>query len=147
MVTGAQEEFHFRCFRTFQGKQKIARSTRQPQFRIANTLARTAVNQSSLALQQLASSSNSAIFNKKATDFQNCPNPSVQQCLPSTGNQKDLICFRTCSKLASKSTISLRRGKNYFHSHKRGDAMQKCKNIGIPNLDYLRSVLPVVRRK
>ena len=60
MVTGATEEIPHCSCRTSSGKQKKARSTSQPQFRCENIPATIEANQILSALQQLATSSNSA---------------------------------------------------------------------------------------
>ena len=63
MVTGFQKNIPYCSPGTSSGKQKKARSTSQPQFRSENTPATIESNQIVLALQQLATSSNSATFN------------------------------------------------------------------------------------
>ena len=64
-MTATQEEIHY-CFpTTSSGKQKKARFTSQPQFRNEKTPATIEADQILLALQQLATNSNSANFNKK----------------------------------------------------------------------------------
>ena len=63
-MTAAQEEISHCSPSTSSGKQKKARSTFQPQFRSENTPATIEADQILLALQQLATDSNSANFNK-----------------------------------------------------------------------------------
>ena len=58
-----QEEIPYCSTSTSSGKQKKARSTSQPQFRSENTTATLEADQVLLALQQLATNSNSANFN------------------------------------------------------------------------------------
>ena len=60
MVTAVQEEIPYCSSGTSSGKQKKARSTRQPQFHSGNTPATIEADQILLTLQQLATSSNSA---------------------------------------------------------------------------------------
>ena len=60
MVTAVQEEIPYCSSGISSGKQKKARSTSQPQFRSENTPATIEADQILLALQQLATSSNSA---------------------------------------------------------------------------------------
>ena len=60
MMTATQEEIAYCSPTTSAGKQKKARSTSQPQFRSKNTLATIEADQILLALQQLATNSNSA---------------------------------------------------------------------------------------
>ena len=113
MVTGVQEEVRYRpnmvteiqeeipyssSVGTSSEKQKKARSTSQPQFRSENTPATLEADQILLALQQLATSSNSANVNKTVTESRNCLNPSGQQCPPSTKNQRNLNCLKIYSK-------------------------------------------------
>ena len=88
MVTAAGEEIPYYFSGISSGKQKKTRSTRQPQFRSENTPATTEADQILLALQQLATNSNSAMSITTVTKFQNCLSPSRQQCPPSTGSQK-----------------------------------------------------------
>ena len=60
MMTASQEEIPYCSPTTSSGKQKKARSTSQPQFRSENTPATIEAYQILLALQQLATNSNSA---------------------------------------------------------------------------------------
>ena len=63
MVTAVQEEIPYCSSGISSGKQKKARSTSQPQFLIENTPATIEADPILLALQQLATNSNSANFN------------------------------------------------------------------------------------
>ena len=63
MVTAVQEEIPDCSYGISSAKQKKVRSTRQPQFRSENTLATFEADQILLALQQLATNSNSANVN------------------------------------------------------------------------------------
>ena len=62
-MTTTQEEIPYCSPTTSSGKQKKARSTSQPQFHSENTPATFDADQILLALQQLATKSNSANFN------------------------------------------------------------------------------------
>ena len=62
-MTATQEVIPYCSPTTSSGKQKKARSTSQPQFRSENTPALIEADQILLALQQLATNSNSANFN------------------------------------------------------------------------------------
>ena len=62
-MTITQEEIPYCSPNTTSGKQKKARFTSQPQFRSENTPATIEADQILLALQQLATNSNSANFN------------------------------------------------------------------------------------
>ena len=66
MMTGSQEEIPYCSPSTSLGKQKKARSTSQPQFCSENTPATIDADQILLALQQLATNSNSANFNNSS---------------------------------------------------------------------------------
>ena len=59
LVTGIQEEIPYCSLGTSSGKQKKARSTSQPQLRSENTPATIGADQILLALEQLATNSNS----------------------------------------------------------------------------------------
>ena len=63
MTMETQEEIPYYSTSTSSGKQKKARSTSQPQIRSENTPATIEADQILLALQQLATNSNSANFN------------------------------------------------------------------------------------
>ena len=97
-MTVTQEEIPYCSPTISSGKQKWARSTSQPQFRSENTLATIGADQILLALQQLATSSNSANAITTVTESRNCLNPSRQPCPPSTGNQRILNSFKIYSK-------------------------------------------------
>ena len=66
MVTAVQEEIPYCSSGFSSGKQKKARSTSQPQFRSENTPAPIEADQILLALQQLATNSNSANVNNNS---------------------------------------------------------------------------------
>ena len=73
MVTGIQEEIPYCSPGTSSGKQKKASSTSQPQFRSENTPATIEADQILLALQQLATNSNSANFNNNINKMSKMP--------------------------------------------------------------------------
>ena len=73
MVTAVQEEIPYCSSGISSGKQKKARSTSQPQFRSENTPATIEADQILLALQQLATNSNSANFNNNITKVSKLP--------------------------------------------------------------------------
>ena len=93
MVTAVQEEIHYCSSGISSAKRRKARSTSQPQFRSENTPATIEADQILLALQQLATNSNSANVTT-VTKFQNCLSPSQQQGPPPTGNQRNLNCLK-----------------------------------------------------
>ena len=98
VVTGIQEDVPYCSLVTSSGKQKKARSACQPPFRSENTRATIEADQILLALQQLESNSNSPTRTTTLTKFQNCLNPSRQQCPPSMEQQRKLNCLKIYSK-------------------------------------------------
>ena len=73
MVTAVQEEIPYCSSGNSSGKQKKARSISQPQFRSDNTPATFEVDQIFLALQQLATNSNSANVNNTSNRISKLP--------------------------------------------------------------------------
>ena len=101
MMTGAtavQEGTPYCSPTTSSGKQKKARSTSQPQFRSENTPATIEADQILLALQQLATNSNSANFNSNISRISKLPKPSQRRCLRLMENQRNSNCLKICSK-------------------------------------------------
>ena len=72
-MTATQEEIPYCSPTTSSGEQREARSTSQPQFRSENTPATNEADQILLALQQLATNSNSANFNNKISRISKLP--------------------------------------------------------------------------
>ena len=72
-MTATQEEVLYCSPTTSSGKQMKARSTSQPQFRSENTPATIEADQILLALQQLATNSNSANFNNNISRISKLP--------------------------------------------------------------------------
>ena len=72
-MTATQEEIPYCSPTTSSGKQKKARSTSQPQFRSENTPATIEADQILLALQQMATNSNSANFNNNISRISKLP--------------------------------------------------------------------------
>ena len=81
MLTAFQEEIPCCSPGTSSGKQKKARSSSQPQFRRKNTPATIEADQILLALQQLATNSNSANFNNNSNRLSKLPK-SLTTALP-----------------------------------------------------------------
>ena len=81
MVTGVQEEIPYCSPGTSSGKQKKARSPSQPQFRSENILEAIEADQILLALQLLATNSNSANFNNNINRISKFPE-SLTTVLP-----------------------------------------------------------------
>ena len=139
MVTGATEEFHQRPHMltatqeeipycsptTSSGKQKKAPSTSQPQFRSENTPATFEADQILLALQQLATNSNSANFNNNISRISKLPK-SLTTTMPTFDGKSGTFelfedLFQTSLKIHNQLTEEDK--KNYFHSRMRGDAL------------------------
>ena len=149
MVTGAQEEVPYCSPITSSGKQKKARSTSQPQFLSENTPATIEVDQILLALQQLATNSNSANFNNNISRISKLPK-SLTTTMPTFDGKSEKFemfenLFQTSLKIHNQLTEEDK--INYFHSLMRGDALQTFKNITSPNRESLGEILTVFRRK
>ena len=134
---------------TSSGKQKKARFTSQPQFRSENTPATIEGDQILLALQQLATSSNSANFNNNFSRISKTPK-SLTTTMPTFDGKSEKFelfedLFQTSLKIHNQLTEEDK--INYFHSLMRGDALQTFKNITSPNRENLGDILTVFRRK
>ena len=149
MVTAVQEEIFYCSYGISSGKQKKARSTSQPQFRSENTPATIEADQILLALQQLATNSNSANFNNNISKISKLPK-SLKTTMPTIDGKSEKFelfedLFQTSLKIHNQLTEE---DKIYcFHSLMRGDALQTFKNITSPNREKLEEILTVFRRK
>ena len=148
-MTAAQEEIPYCSPTTSSGKQKKARSTSQPQFRSENTPATIEAEQILLALQQSATNSNSANFNKNISRISKLPK-SLTTTMPTFDGKSEKFelfedLFQTSLKIHNQLTEEDK--INYFHSLMRGDALQTFKNITSPNRENLGEILTVFRRK
>ena len=148
-MTATQEEIPYCSPTTSSGKQKKARSTSQPQFRSENTPATIEADQILLALQQLATNSNSTNFNKNINRISKLPK-SPTTTLPTFDGKSEKFelfedLFQTSLKIHNQFTEENK--INYFHSLMRGDALQTFKNITTPNRENLGEILTVFRRK
>ena len=149
MVTAVQEEIPYCSFGVSSGKQKKARSTNQPQFRSENTPATIEADQFLLALQQLATSSNSANVNNYSNRISKLPK-SLTTTMPTfDGISEKSELFEDLIQTNLKIHNQLTEGDkvNYFHSLMRGDALQTFKNISSLNRENLTEILTVFRRK
>ena len=149
MVTATQEEIPYCTPTTPSGKQKKARSTSQPQFRSQNTPATTEAEQILLALQQLATNSNSANVNNNSNKVSKLPK-SLTTTMPTfDGKSKKFEQFEDLFQTSLKihNQLTEQDKINYFHSLMRGDALQTFKNITSPNRENLGEILTVFRRK
>ena len=149
-MTATQEEIPYCSPTTSSGKQKKARSTSQPQFRSENTPATIEADQILLALQQLATNSNSANFNNNNISRISKFPKSLTTTVPTFDGKSEKFelsedLFQTSPKIHNQLTEEDK--INYFHSLKRGDALQTFKNITSPNRENLGEILTVFRRK
>ena len=149
MTMETQEETPYCSTSTSSVKQKKARSTSQPQFRSENTPAPLEADQILLALQQLATNSNSANFNNNISRISKLPK-SLTTTMPTFDRKSEKFelfedLFPTSLKIHNQLTEEDK--INYFHSLMRGDALQTFKNITSPNKDNLAEILTVSRRK
>ena len=149
MVTAVQEEIPHCSSEISSGKQKKARSTSQPQFRSENIPATIEADQILLALQQLATSSNSASVDNNRNRISKLPK-SLTTTMPTfDGKSKkfELIEDLFQASLKTHNQLTEEDKINYFHSFMRGDALQTLKNISSPNGENLTEILTVFRRK
>ena len=148
MIT-TQEEIPYCSLTTSSAKQKKARSTSQPQFRSENTPATIEADQILLALQQLATNTNSANFNNNISRISKLPK-SLTTTMPTFDGKSEKFelfedLFQTSLKIHNQLTEEDK--INYFHSLMRGNALQTFKNITTPSRENLGEILTVFRRK
>ena len=148
-MTATQEEIPYCSPTISSGKQKKTRSTSQPQFRSENTPATIEADQILLALQHLATNSNTANFNNNISRISRLPK-SLTTTMPTFDGKSEKFelfedLFQTSLKIHNQLTEEDR--INYFHSLMRGDALQTFKNITSPNRENLAEILTVFRRK
>ena len=141
-MTATQEEIPYCSPATSSGKQKKARSTSQPQFCSENTPMTIEADQILLALQQLATNSNSANFNNNISQISKLPK-SFTTTMPTFDRKSEKFelfedLFQTSLKIHNQMTQEDK--INYFHSLMRGDALQTFKNITSPNRGNLDCV-------
>ena len=149
IVTAVQVEIPYCSSGISSAKQKEARSTRQPQFRSENTPATIEADQIRLALQQLATNSNSANFNNSISRISKLPK-SLTTTMPTfEGKSEKFELFKDLFQTSLKIHNQLTEEDKiyYFHSLMRGDALQTFKNIDSPNRETLIEILTVFRRK
>ena len=134
MATGIQEEIPYCSTGISSRNQKKARSTTQPQFRSENTRPTIEADQILLALQQLATNSNSANFNNNINRISKLPK-SLTTTMPTFDGKSQKFelfedLFQTSLKIHNQLTEEDK--ISYFHSLMRGDALQNFKNITSP---------------
>ena len=149
ILTAVQEEIPYCSSGISSAKQKKARSTNQPQFRSEKTPATFEADQILLALQQLATNSNSANVNNTSNRTSKLPK-SLTTTIPTFDGKsekfelfEDLI--QTSLKIHNQRTEEDK--IYYFHSLMRGYALQTFKNITSRNRENLGEILTVFRRK
>ena len=149
MVTAVQDEIPYCSPGIYSGKQKEARSTSQPQFCSENNPVTIRGDQILLALQQLATNTNSANFNNNITRTSKLPK-SLTTTMPTFDGKSEKFelfedLFQTSLKIHNQLTEEDK--INYFHSLMRGDALQTFKNISNRNRENMTEILTVFRRK
>ena len=135
MVTRLQEDIPYCSPGVSSGKQKKTRSTSHPQFHSGSTPATTEAVQILLALHQLATNTNSAIFENKIRKISKLPK-SLTTTMPTfdiNSENFELVedLFQTSLKILDQLTEEDK--INYSHSLMRGDALQTSKTITSPN--------------
>ena len=149
MATETQEEIPYCSRSTSSGEQRMAHSTSQPQFRSENTSVTIEADQILLALQQLATNSNSANFNNNISRISRVPK-SLTTIMPTFDGKSEKFelfedLFQTSLKIHTQLTEEDK--INYFHSLMRGNALQTFKNITSSNRETFGEILTVFRRK
>ena len=148
-MTATQEEIPHCSPTTSSGKQKKARSTSQPQFRSENTPSTIEADGILLAPQQLVTNSNSANFNNNISRISKLPK-SLTTTMPTfDGKSEKFELFEDFFQTSLKNHNQLTQEDKikYFHSLKRGDALQIFKSITTSNRENLGEILTVFRRK
>ena len=149
IVTAVQEEITYCSSGISSAKQKKARSTSQPQFRSENTPATFEADQILLALQQLATNSNSANVNNTGNRISKLPKSLTTTMSTFDGKSEKFELFEDLFQTILRIHNHLTEGdkvKN-FHSLMRGDALQTFKNISSWNRENLTEIQTVFRRK
>ena len=149
MVTGIQDEIRYCSRWTSWGKQEKARSTSQSQFRTENTHATIEADQIVLALQQLATNSNSADFKNNVNRISKLPKSftTTMSTFDEKSEKFELFedLFQRSLKIYNKLTEENK--INYIHSFISSDALQTFKNITNHNREILGEILAVFCRK
>ena len=149
MTTETQEEIPYCSPSTSSGNQKKALSTSQPQFRSENTPATIESDQILLALQQVATNSNSANFNNNISRISKLPKFLTTRMATFDGKSEKFELFEDLFQTSLKihNQLTEEDKTNYFHSLMRADALQTFRNITRPNREILGEILTVFRRK
>ena len=149
LVTETQEKIPYFSPSTSSEKRKKARSTSQAQFRSENNPVTIEADQILLALQQLATNSNSANFNNNINRISKLPKSRTRTMPTFDGKSKNFELFEDLFQrsLIIHNQLTEEDKINYFHSLMRGDALQTFKNITSPNRENSGEILTVFRRK
>ena len=149
MVTKNQEEIPYCSHGTSSGKQKKARSTSQLQFLSENTPATIEADQILLALQQLATNSNSANVNNNSNKVSKLPMSLTTTRPTFDGKSKKFELFEDLFQTSLKihNQLTEKDKINCFHTLMRVDALQTFKNISSPNRENLAEILTLFHRK
>ena len=149
MLTRIQEEIPYCSPGTSSGKQKRARSTSQPQFRSENTPATIEADQILLAVQQLATNSDSVNFDNIVNRILKLPKALTTIMPTFDGKSENIELFEDLVQTSSKfhNQLTGEDKINYFNSFMRGDALQTFKNVTSPSRENLGEILTVFRRK
>ena len=149
MVTAVQEKIPYCSSGISSGKQKKARSISQPQFRSESTPATIEADQILLALQQLATNSNSANVNNNSNRIPKLPKSPTTAMPTFDGKSKKFELFEDLFQTSLKihNQLTEEDKLHFFHSLMRGDALQTFKNISSPNRENLTEILTVFHRK
>ena len=139
MTTKTQEDIDFCSTGTSSEKQKKARSTSQAQFRKEKTSATIEADQISLALQQLATNSDSANFNNNISRVSELPKSPTTTMSTFDGKSEKCEMFEHLfqTSLTIHNQLAEEEKTKNFHSLMRGDALQTFKNITSPNREKL----------
>ena len=149
MVTAVQEEIPYCSSGISSEKPKKACSINQPQFRSENIPATIEADQILLALQHLATNSNSANVNNNSNKISKLPKSLTTARPTFDGKSEKFELFEDLFQTSLKIHNQLTEGDKvyYFHFLLRGDALQTFKNITSPNRENLGEILTVFRRK
>ena len=148
-MTGVQEKIPYCCLELRQENKRRRKATSQPHFRSENTPSTIEADQILLALQQLATNSNSGnvINNINRVSKLSKSLTTTMPTFDGTSEKIELFedVFQTSLKIHNQLTEKDKR--YYFQSLMHGDALQTFKNISSPSREYLAEILTVFHRK
>ena len=128
-VTRTQEDIPYCSSGSSSAKQKKASSTSQPQFRCKNTPKINEADQILLALQQVATNSNSANFNNNINRISKMPK-SLTTTISFDGKSDRFELFQDLLQTSLKfhNQLTEEDTTNFFYSLNRVDALQTFKH-------------------